>query len=133
LRVAAVGLLVTGLGFALTGFVMHWAWFLLSILTWTAGEILTGPQQTAFVADWSPAAARGRYLSVYQATWSVAVIANPLVLLPLHARLPEPVFWPLLALLTVPSALLLLKLDRQADRPEKLRGVTAPAATAATA
>lgn len=133
LRVAALGLLVTGLGFALTGFVMHWAWFLLSILTWTAGEILTGPQQTAFVADWSPAAARGRYLSVYQATWSVAIIVNPLVLLPLHARLPEPAFWPLLAVLTVPSALLLLRLDRQADRPERLRGLATAAAPAASA
>ena len=130
LRVAAFGLMLTGLGFALTGFVMHWAWFLLSILTWTAGEILTGPQQTAFVADWSPAIARGRYLSLYQATWSVAVIANPLVLLPLHARLPERGFWPLLALVTVPAALLLLKLDRHADHPQRLRGVTATAAPA---
>ena len=130
LRVAAFGLLVTGLGFGLTGLAMHWAWFLLSILTWTAGEILTGPQQTAFVADWSPASARGRYLSVYQATWSVAIIANPLVLLPLHARLPEHAFWPLLALLTIPSALLLLRLDRQADRPDRLRGLTATAAPA---
>jgi MFS family permease len=130
LRVAAFGLMLTGLGFALTGAMMHWAWFLLSILTWTAGEILTGPQQTAFVADWSPPAARGRYLSVYQATWSVAVIANPLALLPLHARLPERAFWPLLALFTLPAALVLLRLDRRADRPERLRGLTAGTAPA---
>ena len=71
--------------------------------------------------------ARGRYLSVYQATWSLAVIANPLVLLPLHARLPEPLFWPLLAALTLPASLLLLRLDRRADRPERLRGITAAA------
>jgi MFS family permease len=125
LRVAGIGLLVTGLGFALTGFVLHWAWFLLTILVWTAGEILTGPQQTAFVADWAPPEARGRYLSVYQATWSVSVIVNPLVLLPLHARLPERAFWPLLALMTVPAAALLFRLDRHADRPERLRGLVA--------
>ena len=125
LRVAAVGLAVTGLGFAMTGLAMHWAWFLLSILVWTAGEILTGPQLTAFVADWAPAEARGRYLGVYQATWSLAVIANPLVLLPLHARLSERAFWPLLAVITVPAALLLLRLDRTADRPERLRGLVA--------
>jgi len=125
LRVAGVGLLITGLGFALTGFVLHWAWFLLTILVWTAGEILTGPQQTAFVADWAPPEARGRYLSVYQATWSVSVIVNPLALLPLYARLPERAFWPLLALMTVPSALLLFRLDRHADRPERLRGLVA--------
>ena len=123
LRVAGIGLLVTGLGFALTGFVLHWAWFLLTILVWTAGEILTGPQQTAFVADWAPPEARGRYLSVYQATWSLSVIVNPLALLPLYARLGERAFWPLLALMTVPSALLLFRLDREADRPERLRGL----------
>ena len=130
LRVAAVGLAITGLGFALTGAVMHWAWFLLTILVWTAGEILTGPQQTAFVADWAPADARGRYLSVYQATWSLSVIVNPLVLLPLHARLPEAGFWPLLALITVPSAWLLFRLDRTADRKERLRGLAATGASA---
>jgi MFS family permease len=125
LRIAGFGLLITGLGFALTGFVMHWTWFLFTILVWTTGEILTGPQQTAFVADWAPPEARGRYLSVYQATWSLSVIINPLVLLPLHARLPEHVFWPLVSVLTVPSALLLLRLDRRADRPERLRGLAA--------
>ncbi len=130
LRVAAVGLLLTGLGFALTGVVMHWAWFLFTILVWTAGEILCGPQQTAFAADWAPPAARGRYLSVYQATWSVSVIVNPLLLLPLHARLPEHAFWPLLAGLTVPSALLLLRLDGRADRPERLRGLVASGVSA---
>jgi MFS family permease len=129
LRVAAIGLLVTGLGFALTGMVMHWAWFLFTILVWTAGEILTGPQQTAFVADWAPPEVRGRYLSVYQATWSLSVIINPLLLLPLHARLSERVFWPLLAVMTVPSALLLFRLDRKADRPERLRGLVATGAS----
>jgi MFS family permease len=131
LRVAAVGLLVTGLGFALTGVVLHWAWFLLSILVWTAGEILTGPQQTAFVADWSPPAARGRYLSVFQATWSLSVIVNPLVLLPVHALLPERVFWPLLSLLTVGPAVLLWRLDERADRPGRLRGAGAVATLSA--
>jgi MFS family permease len=129
LRVAAIGLAVTGLGFALTGAVMHWAWFLVCILVWTTGEILTGPQQTAFVADWAPPEARGRYLSVYQATWSLSVIVNPLVLLPLHARLPESVFWPVLALVTVPSAWLLSRLDRKVDRMD-LRGLAATGASA---
>ena len=31
-------------------------------------------------------------------------------------------FWPLMMLLAAPSALLLLALDRTADRPERLRG-----------
>jgi MFS family permease len=124
LRVAALGMAVTGIGFALIGLHMHWAWFLFTVLLWTAGEILTSPQQMAFIADWAPPVARGRYLSLYQATWSLAFAVNPILFLPLHARLGEPLFWGTLALLALPATLLLLCLDRTADRPERLRGLT---------
>jgi MFS family permease len=122
LKVAALGMLLAGVGFGLTGFVMHWGWFLLTVVLWTAGEILTVPQQMAFIADWAPPEARGRYLGLYGATWSLGMAINPLVLLPLHARLPEPLFWPLLVLLVAPAAVALRRLDREADRPERLRG-----------
>jgi MFS family permease len=46
----------------------------------------------------------------------------PVVLLPLHGWLSEPVFWGLLGLLILPSCALLLHLDRTADHPERLRG-----------
>lgn len=124
LRVAALGYALVAGGFAAVGLVMHWAWFLLTVLLWTAGEILTTPQQMAFVADWAPPAARGRYLSVYQATWSLAFALNPVLFLPLHARLGERAFWGLMLLLGAPASLLLLRLDREADRPERLRGLS---------
>jgi MFS family permease len=86
----------------------------------------------AFVTDWAPPAARGRYLSFYQATWSVAMGLNPLLFLPLRARLGDAAFWPLMMLLAAPSALLLIHLDRTADRPERLRGhASAPPMAAA--
>jgi MFS family permease len=122
LRVAALGLLLTGAGFALTPVILHWAWILFTVLVWTAGEILTSPQHGAFVADWAPPAARGRYLSLYQATWSVALALNPILFLPLHARLGEGLFWPAVSTLCVPAAWVLLRLDRSADRPERLAG-----------
>ncbi|HWX24768.1 MAG TPA: MFS transporter, partial [Vicinamibacteria bacterium] len=122
LRVAALGMMLLGTGFALTGLFLHWAWFLMSLLVWTAGEILAMPQQMAFVADWAPPAARGRYLSLYQGGWSLAFALNPIIVLPLHARLSEPVFWTLALVVSTPAAFLLLHLDRVADRPERLRG-----------
>ncbi len=125
LRVAAVGILVTGLAFACVGFARHPASFLLVVIGYTVGEILAAPQEMAFVTDWAPPAALGRYLSVYQATWSVALGLNPLLFLPLRARLGDGAFWPLMMLLAAPSALLLLHLDRTADRPERLRGYAA--------
>jgi MFS family permease len=132
LRVASLGLLLGGLGFGLSGLILHWSWFLFTVLVWTAGEILVSPQQQAFVADWAPPASRGRYMSLFQASWSLAFVANPLLLVPLHARLGDAAFWPLMPLITVPGALLLLRLDRVADRPPLLRGASGrgPAAPA---
>jgi MFS family permease len=66
--------------------------------------------------------ARGRYVSLYQASWTAGIALNPLLFLPLHARLGDRAFWPLLALFGLPSIWLLLRLDRTADRPELLRG-----------
>jgi MFS family permease len=123
LRVAALGMLLVGVGYGITGFVMHWAWFLLTVVLWTAGEILSAPQKLAFIADWAPAESRGRYLSLIQATWSLAVAVNPILFLPLYARLGERAFWPLVALVTVPGCLVLLHLDKL-DRPRGAPGLT---------
>jgi MFS family permease len=122
LRVAGFGMLLTGVAFGLVGFVPHWSWYLLTVILWTAGEILTVPQQMAFIADWAPPETLGRYLGFQGATWSLGFALNPLLTLPLHARLPERVFYPLLLLLVAPSALMMRSLDRCADRPELLRG-----------
>ena len=123
LRVAALGTLLGGLGFALTGVFMHWAWFLLTVVIWTFGEILCLPFTMAFLTDWAPPAWRGRYLSWYGATWSLAIGLNPILFLPLHSRLGDRAFWPLMLLIAVPGAWTLLRLDRLADHPERLRGL----------
>jgi MFS family permease len=123
LRLAALGCLLSALGFGMIGLFMHWAWFLLAVFVFTAGEILASPQQIAFVADWAPPEARGRYLSLYQATWSVAFAVNPAITLPLHAALGERAFWGLMPLVAVPGVLMLWHLDKTADRPELLRGL----------
>jgi len=122
LRVAALGIVLTALGMGMTGLVMHWAWFLLCVVLWTAGEILTIPQQSAFLADWAPAELRGRYLGIAQASWGLGSTIAPIAFLPVHALLPEWAFWALLGLVVLPAAPLMLGLDRTADRPELLRG-----------
>ncbi len=122
LRLAALGCFLVAAGFGMIGLVMHWAWFLLAVLVFTTGEILASPQQMAFIADWAPPEARGRYLSLYQATWSVAFAVNPAIALPLHAALGERTFWGLMPIVALPGVLVLLRLDRMADLPERLRG-----------
>jgi MFS family permease len=122
LRVAALGVVLTAIGMGMTGLVMHWAWFLLCVLLWTGGEILTIPQQSAFLADWAPSGLRGRYLGIAQASWGLGATVAPMAFLPVHALLPEWAFWGLLALVVLPAAPLMLALDRGADHPELLRG-----------
>ncbi len=123
LRVAAIGTLLSGIGFGLTGVFLHWSWFLLTVVTWTLGEILCLPFTMAFLTDWAPPDRRGRYLSWHGATWSLAIGLNPLLFLPLHAALGDRAYWPLMLLIAIPAALVLLRLDRTADRPERLRGL----------
>lgn len=123
LRVAALGLVLSALGFGLTGVMPHWAWFLFTVTLWTAGEIFTLPQQMSFIADWAPPEARGRYMALYSASWSVGFALNPILLMPLHAWAGERLFWPLLLLVLGPAAVIPWRLDR-IDRPERLRGRT---------
>jgi hypothetical protein len=103
LRVAALGAFLVASGFGMIGLVMHWAWFLLAVVVFAAGEILSTPQAMAFVADWAPPEARGRYLSLYQAAWSVGFALNPALSLPLHAALGERAFWGLMPLVAIPG------------------------------
>lgn len=133
LRVAALGTALAGIGFGLSGVFLHWAWFLLTVVIWTAGEIFSTPFKMSFVSDWAPPALRGRYMSLYQATWSVAVALNPILFLPLQARLGDRSFWPLMMLVAAPAVLVLLRLDRIADRPERLRGLAHEPAVVAEA
>jgi MFS family permease len=123
LRLAAVGYALVGVGFGMIGLVMHWGFFLLAVVIFTIGEILSAPQQMAFIADWAPPESRGRYLSLYQATWSIAFAVNPMLTLPLHAALGDRAFWGLAPLVALPGVVALLRLDRTADRPERLRGL----------
>jgi MFS family permease len=124
LRVAAVGMLLLGAGFGLTGLSAHWSWLLATVVIWTAGEIVAAPQHLSFAADWAPPAARGRYLGLYSATWSLGLILNPVLFLPLHARLGEAAFWPILPALLLPAAWVVWRLDATADRPALLRGAS---------
>lgn len=124
LRLAALGYALVGVGFGMIGLVMHWGFFLLAVVIFTIGEILSAPQQMAFIADWAPPESRGRYLSLYQATWSIAFAVNPMLTLPLHAALGDRAFWGLAPLVALPGVVALLRLDRTADRPERLRGLS---------
>ncbi len=123
LRLATFGTLLSLAGLALNGVAPLWPLFLAAIVVWTIGEMLSVPQQMAFLADWAPVPARGQYLSLFQATWSLGMALNPALMLPLYSWLGPRGFWLSLPILALPGAVIMRDLDRHADRPAGLRGL----------
>ncbi len=118
LTLAAGGLVVAALGAALNGAPPSLPIYVAAILLVTAGEIVMMPQLSATVADWAPRLSRGRYISLFQSSWTFAKATSPLLFLPLRARLGDRGFWPLLGLSVLPAFALLLTLGRE-DRARR--------------
>jgi len=75
----AVAAVVFGIGFGLTAFADTAVLYALTVLVWTAGEMLNSPSNSATNAALSPAHLRGRYQGVFSLSWSVASFAAPII------------------------------------------------------
>ncbi len=118
LTTAAVGLVVAASGVALNGLAPHLGIYVAAIFLVTAGEIVMMPQLSATVADWAPRLSRGRYISLFQSSWTLAKATSPVLFLPLRAHLGDSMFWPLLGLSVFPAVALLLVLGAE-DRARR--------------
>jgi MFS family permease len=79
-RVMALGALLLGGGFALTGFAGASLPLLVgTVLVWTLGEMLGSPTGQAYLAAIAPADLRGRYAGGLGLAWSVAFTIGPLL------------------------------------------------------
>ncbi|MCF4121407.1 MFS transporter [Antribacter sp. KLBMP9083] len=105
---AASGVLVT-VGVAATGLAHDALTFGLTVLVWSAGEVIAGGIAAAVVADLAPADARGRYQGAFQWTWGVGRFAALTGGVALYTAGPA-VWWLTLgAGLAASSAVLLLR------------------------
>ncbi|MEO8501058.1 MAG: MFS transporter [Vicinamibacteria bacterium] len=118
LPLAAFGLVISAIGVALNGVPPNLAVYIAAILLITSGEIIMMPQLSATVADWAPRLSRGRYISLFQSSWTFAKATSPLFFLPLRARIGDQAFWPLLGLSVLPASGLLFTLARE-DRARR--------------
>ncbi|MEO3871399.1 MFS transporter [Nonomuraea sp. B12E4] len=91
-RTFAVGLVVLGLGFAMTAFVTDVVGLAATIAVWTAGEIITAGIPGAIVAALAPPELRGRYAGLFGLSWSLAAVLAPLLGGPLLESGPK-VLW----------------------------------------
>lgn len=78
LGVLVVAALLDGIGFWLTGFAAALWFYALTVVVWTAGEMLRTPANMGLVAELSPTHGRGRYQGVYSLAWQGASFLAPL-------------------------------------------------------
>ena len=76
-RVAAVGALLTGLGFGAFGFARGVVGSAVAVVLFTVGEMVFSPTATALVAELAPEAERGVYMAAYNTAWSLAFAVGP--------------------------------------------------------
>ncbi|WP_405864679.1 MFS transporter [Streptomyces sp. NBC_01515] len=128
-RVLVLALLVNAAAFVLFGSLLAlpgWAviaGLLIAMILYTVAEILSSPPTSELSVMMAPEHLRGRYLAVYQLSWSIGGALAPVLLTSLldgGALLPW-VFLTAISLLAVP---LVLGLDRQPTTA----GVSTPAA-----
>lgn len=130
-RTLPVGMGLVGVGLAATGLCTA-AWqFGLTVVVWTAGEILTAGSFAALVAQLAPPHMRGRYAGSLGLAWGASALAGPLVGTSTYAWSPT-VLWVACGLAGAGAGLgqrwLLRTLDRRSPAPSELLATTEGAA-----
>jgi MFS family permease len=75
--VIALGYLLWGLGFALTGIARTIPLLAVTAVIWTLGEMVSSPLIAAHVAQIAPERFRGRYMGLLTTTWSISMMIGP--------------------------------------------------------
>jgi MFS family permease len=88
-RVIALGVLVTGIGFALTALADSILPLAATVVVWTFGEMAAAPTSSAYVAELAPVRLRGRYQGAYGMTFALSNILAPALGTVLYAWSPE--------------------------------------------
>jgi MFS family permease len=115
--VVAAGVVLTGIGFALTGAAHTAALLALTVVIWTFGEMVAAPVGNAYVADLAPSHLRGRYQGAYGLMFAVGFVLAPALGTRLFAWSPTGL-WVTCGALGLISGLMILGSPRLRARPE---------------
>jgi MFS family permease len=108
-RVIALGVLITGIGFALTAPAHAVLPLALTVVVWTFGEMAAAPTSSAYVAELAPVRLRGRYQGAYGSTFAISHILAPVVGTSLYAWSPDGI-WLICGAVSVVAAALIVRL-----------------------
>jgi predicted MFS family arabinose efflux permease len=93
LRIVSIGALLVGLGFALLPYGRTAAWVAITIVVWTAGEIVCFALLSTWVANRSPPGAQGAYMALYVMAFGLAFVIAPLAGTRVYASLGGDWVW----------------------------------------
>jgi predicted MFS family arabinose efflux permease len=79
LKVAGRGAFIFCLGLALMPLGSGYAFFIFTVLVWTAGELFSLPFIEGFIAERADERSRGRYMGMFTLSFSLAFIVAPLI------------------------------------------------------
>lgn len=106
-RMIALGILLTGLGFAAFAFLRSAPGMFVAVAIWSLGEMFDSPSVAAFTADRAPPHARGRYQSALGVTYGLAFTVGPIAGTVVYQAQPAAVWYACGALGVVGAALAL--------------------------
>jgi MFS family permease len=92
-NVMAIGFLVFGSGFVMTGYVSTIALLATAAVLWTVGEMLYFPMSAAHVANSSPPHMRGRYQGAWGIAWGTGAVIGPILGTHLFEWKPRALWW----------------------------------------
>ena len=93
LKVISAGVLLTGLGFALTPLGRGFFYAALTVAVWTMGEMLALPLLTAEISNRSSDQNRGRHMGLFGVSFSLAFMLGPLAGAKIYAEVSPLALW----------------------------------------
>jgi len=77
IKIIGLGTFILAIGVSLLPFGTSYLWVAFTVVVWTVGEMLCFPLVVAFIANRSTDANRGKYLGMFNFTFSVSMIVSP--------------------------------------------------------
>lgn len=122
MSVIAAGALIIGVGTGITGFAGVWWAFALTIATWTFGEMMQAPFANSVVSDLSPPELRGRYMGLFNMSFSAAIMIGAPLGGAILGRYGGQTLWTCCFGLAMVSAMLQLVIHRRVgERTESMQ------------
>ena len=123
----ALGIMLTGVGFALTAVAHDAPLLALTVVVWTFGEMIHAPVSQAYVAGIAPRHLRGRYQGAYSSSFGIAFTVAPIVGTRLYAWRPNALWVACLVLGAIGAALVLRLTEKPvAEGPFEPTGLDIP-------